>query len=191
MGWILFIILRRYTSWRSNIFWKSKVMYTISTLLFIFRWEISSLHWISSLFQREEGYIFLRPMFIPKTIKQAARDLRRNQTPAEELFWNYCRRTRWEMKVYRQKPILVMREDNGFERFIIADFYFPQWKLIVELDGWVHSNKDVYELDWEKELLLQNIGYTILRFTNEKVLWDMQTVITQIEASLSSGKREN
>ena len=79
-----------------------------------------------------------------------------------------------------------MRESDGFERFIIADFYFPQWKLIVEIDGDVHTKKEVvYELDREKEILLQSLWYSILRFQNKAVLEKTDWVISQIAASFS------
>jgi len=124
-------------------------------------------------------------MPIPKVIKETARKLRQKQTQSEELLWRILRRTRWILKVYRQKPILVMIEDTGFERYIIVDFYFPQWKLVVELDWEVHVRDEVYQLDREKEKLLKNIWYTILRFTNQEVLYNTDIVIKQIEASLS------
>lgn len=79
-----------------------------------------------------------------------------------------------------------MREDSGLERYIIADFYFPQWKLIVELDGEIHDTKEVYFLDQHKEEILQSLWYTILRFTNQEVLYNSNNVTKKIAASLSS-----
>ncbi len=64
-------------------------------------------------------------MPIPDVIKQAARDLRKKQTKAEELLWDRLQRKKEMLKAYRQKPIAVMREDNTQERYVIADFYFP------------------------------------------------------------------
>ena len=130
-------------------------------------------------------------MPIPNIIKQAARELRVKQTLAEEKLWESLRRQKWELKVYRQKPIPVIMEDSGRERYIIADFYLPQWRLIVEIDGWVHNNIEIYNLDQEKEKLLTNLWYVVLRFTNTEVLYNINIVIAKIAASLSSEKGEN
>jgi very-short-patch-repair endonuclease len=124
-------------------------------------------------------------MPIPDIIKWTARRLRVNQTESEKKLWDVLRRTRWDLKVYRQKPIPVMREDTGLERYIIADFYFPQWKLVVEVDGSIHTKEEVYLLDKEKEKLLQNVWCIILRFTNHEVLYNTNNVIKNIAASLS------
>lgn len=125
-------------------------------------------------------------MALPDIIKQTARDLRKKQTQAEKMLWENLRRKIWKLKVYRQKPIFVMKEDNDFERYIISDFYFPYWKVIVEIDGDIHNSKDIYELDREKEKLLLNLWYKILRFTNAEVLYNTGIVIKKIEASFSS-----
>lgn len=125
-------------------------------------------------------------MPVPDIIKQAARNLRKNQTEAEKNFWNKLRRKVGKLKVYRQKPILVMYEDNKIERYVIADFYFPFWKLIVEVDGSVHENIEVLKLDREKEKLLRNAWYSIIRFSNEEILSDSEKAIEKIVASFSS-----
>ena len=79
-----------------------------------------------------------------------------------------------------------MQEGNSFERYIIVDFYFPCWKLIVELDWSIHEKDEIYTLDREKETLLQNLGYKIVRFTNEEVTTKLDEVIEEIVASFSS-----
>ena len=125
-------------------------------------------------------------MPIPDVIKQAARDLRKNQTPSEELLWKLLRRKKGALKIYRQKPILVAQDSNNFNRFIIADFYFPLYKTIIEFDGSIHEKEEIYHMDREKEKLLHNLWYKILRFKNEEVLWDIDSVLSEIVASFSS-----
>jgi len=65
-------------------------------------------------------------MPVPDIIKTTARNLRKSQTAAEEKLWNEWRRKSGRQKVYRQKPIEIMQEYNGFQRYVIVDFYFPQ-----------------------------------------------------------------
>lgn len=45
-------------------------------------------------------------------IKQACRDLRKNMTPAEQLFWNHVRNHKNILKFYRQKAIFVYKENT-------------------------------------------------------------------------------
>ena len=115
-------------------------------------------------------------------IKYACRNLRRNMTPAEILFWNTTRRNKIGIKIYRQKAIFVQKEDSWLDRWIIADFYSPEHKLVIEVDGWIHKQKEIYELDKEKEKLLKLQWYKILRFTNEEVTEDIDTVVGKIKS---------
>ena len=107
---------------------------------------------------------------IPDIIKIARRKLRDNQTDAEIKVWNEIRAKRHWYKFQRQFPIFVFTEDSGQDRYIIADFYCSELKIIIELDWDIHNRKDIYELDRIKEEFLQNQWLRILRFTNKKVL---------------------
>jgi len=93
---------------------------------------------------------------IPQIIKQTTRELRNNSTKAEIILWNHMKQEKLGIRFLRQKPVYVFTEDNGLDRFIIVDFYCAEKKCIIELDGGIHNNKEVYDLDREKEELLQN-----------------------------------
>lgn len=67
-------------------------------------------------------------------IKQACRDLRKNMTESEKLLWEKIRSNKIGIKIYRQKAIFVKNEDSGFSRWIIADFYSPDNKIVIEID---------------------------------------------------------
>lgn len=125
-------------------------------------------------------------MHTPEIIKIAARTLRKNQTRAESIFWKAFQDKKLWHKVYRQKPIFVMKENKGNERFIIVDFYFPGNKLIVELDGNIHLKEEIYLLDIEKEKLLMTHGYRVLRFTNDDIFYRFNEVVEIIWAPFSS-----
>jgi leucyl-tRNA synthetase len=53
-------------------------------------------------------------------------------------------------------------------------------ELIIELDGEIHCTQEEY--DKYREAILREMGYTIIRFTNEEVLnnWD------KVQADLKS-----
>jgi very-short-patch-repair endonuclease len=104
----------------------------------------------------------------PQT-EQAARSLRKNLTPAEAKLWNALRS--------RQLAGLKFRRQHPVGQFIV-DFYCPSCKLVIEVDGDIHTQQKAY--DDARTNHLQSFGYRVLRFSNEEVLSDLQTVLTHI-----------
>ena len=102
-------------------------------------------------------------------IEQAARHLRKHLTPAEIRLWSaLSRRKLAGLKFRRQHPV---------GQFIV-DFYCPSCKLVIEVDGEIHLQQKAY--DNARTEQLQSFGYRVLRFTNEEVLSDLQTVLAHI-----------
>jgi very-short-patch-repair endonuclease len=101
--------------------------------------------------------------------EQAARRLRQLMTPAEDQLWRALRG--------RQLVGLKFRCQHPIGRFIV-DFYCPSCKLVIEVDGDIHSQQKAY--DEARTEQLESYGYRVLRFTNEEVLNDLQTVLTCI-----------
>ncbi|MGZ5136050.1 MAG: endonuclease domain-containing protein, partial [Flavitalea sp.] len=75
----------------------------------------------------------------------------------------------------------------------IADFYCFKTKLIIEIDGSIHLLPDIKELDQARQNDLEELGYTILRFTNSQVLNDINKVLFVITRmlTLSSSNQSN
>jgi very-short-patch-repair endonuclease len=96
-----------------------------------------------------------------------ARDLRKNQTIEEDLLWKELRRRRFSgYKFLRQHPVFY-RIDKGWVEFFIADFYCRELKLIIELDGAIHSRRKEY--DKERDEKLNSKGLKVIRIKNESV----------------------
>jgi very-short-patch-repair endonuclease len=72
---------------------------------------------------------------------------------------------------HRQKPLLNY----------IADFYCYELKLVLELDGYTHQFDDVYYKDIKKQQELEGVGLTVLRFNDEDVMNNLESVIMEIE----------
>ncbi len=113
-------------------------------------------------------------------IKIACRNLRKNMTKSEVILWNKIKSWKIWKKFYRQKPIFVFKENSWLDRYIIADFYSPENKLIIEIDWSIHNLKEIYNLDQEKEKLLQNRWFKIIRFKNEEIFNDIEWIIEKI-----------
>jgi very-short-patch-repair endonuclease len=109
-----------------------------------------------------------------------SRQLRKKQTPAETIVWKAVRNRRLGFKIVRQKPVLL----DYFNKKVafIADFYCDEAKLVIEIDGSVHSKKSDY--DSLRTLLMQQKGLRLIRFTNDDVIGDINGVLRQIKNNL-------
>ena len=108
-----------------------------------------------------------------------AKALRRNLTEAEQRLWYHLRAHRFMgYKFKRQKPI---------GRYIV-DFACLEHRLIIELDGGQHSEQVAY--DQQRDAWLRNQGYTVLRFWNNDVMQQLESVLEQIRCALPMNPAE-
>lgn len=106
-----------------------------------------------------------------------AKELRKNMTPAERVLWQRLRNYQVDGFYFRrQHPI----------KFFIADFYCAKADLIVEIDGGIHNTPEVIEHDINRTAELEKSGITVIRFTNEEVMNDTNTVIAKIKQQLKT-----
>jgi very-short-patch-repair endonuclease len=116
-------------------------------------------------------------------IGQRAKELRKAQTAAEAILWEQIRARRINgLKFRRQHPV---------GRFI-ADFCCPETRLIVEVDGPIHSRQR--QEDAARTARLEEEGYQVVRFTNDDVVNRLDSVIqslrelTAIDPSPTDGR---
>ncbi|HEX5112815.1 MAG TPA: endonuclease domain-containing protein [Saprospiraceae bacterium] len=100
----------------------------------------------------------------------SARQLRRHPTPAEEKLWEHLRNSQTGYKYRRQHPCLSY----------IVDFYCHALKLVIEVDGAIHEGKVNKLEDAQKQQDLEASGMTVIRYTNEEVLSNIDNVMTHI-----------
>ena len=67
------------------------------------------------------------------------------------------------MNFVYQYPIIANK--NGY----IADFYFPDTKTILEIDGSVHNYNERRKADIKRTKDLKSLGYKVIRMDNEDV----------------------
>ena len=101
-------------------------------------------------------------------LKQLSIKNRQNPTEAEYIMWQFLRKNKHGYKFVRQKPIF---------RFIV-DFYCRKLLLAIEIDGGSHNKKKNYDLERDKYLLNANIK--TLRFTNDEVLNNFDSVLKRL-----------
>jgi very-short-patch-repair endonuclease len=112
-------------------------------------------------------------------LKDHRRKLRHRQTDAEKTFWSHVRN-----KQFRGMRFLRQYSVGSY----ILDFYCPDLRMAVELDGGQHNETDgkVYDAVRSEFLLAQDID--VLRFWNNEVLQNMQGVLDKME-EIVEGKR--
>lgn len=110
---------------------------------------------------------------IPARLLDSARKLRHGMTDAENLLWYLLRRKQLGgFRFRRQHPYL------GF----ILDFYCPEARLVVEIDGGQHADNitgDALRTD-----CLERRGLKVLRFWNNEVTDNIEGVLETIYFSL-------
>jgi guanylate kinase len=102
--------------------------------------------------------------------------MRVHPTPAEELLWRSISRRQLGVKFRRQQMI----------QFFIVDFYSLEVGLVIELDGSVHREQEPY--DHERERVLLDNGCSILRFSNDEILYHLEESLLAIHTAILSLK---
>lgn len=107
---------------------------------------------------------------IHPTVRQFARELRQPQTPAEATLWRHLRNRNLTYKFRRQHPVA----------FFIIDFYCAKAKLLIEIDGDSHLTNEQQEYDAARTEYLEELGYKVIRFTNNDVRYNIHAVVNEI-----------
>lgn len=109
-------------------------------------------------------------------IKEFARSNRNNPTDAEHVLWQYLRKEQLGVKFRRQHAVLDF----------IADFICLEKRLIIEVDGDYHFTEQKTEADMMRTSRLENMGYEIVRFTNNEVLYHVDSVLNLIKQKINN-----
>jgi very-short-patch-repair endonuclease len=107
-----------------------------------------------------------------------ARELRREQTAAEERLWRRLRGRKLKgFKFVRQAPLGPY----------FGDFVCREGKLVIELDGATHGTEAEIQHDERRSAYLVDQGYRVIRFTNVEVFETADSVIETILAAFEQG----
>ena len=116
------------------------------------------------------------------SITQLCRELRQRETPAEKILWAHLRNRNFSNhRFLRQYPICVL-STFGKHLYYIPDLYCHKSKLVIEAEGPIHLFKKEY--DKNRDEVLKLLGLTILRFENDEIINDIETVLSKIEEHL-------
>ena len=119
----------------------------------------------------------LRIPVVPQEAITFARNLRQNQTNAESIMWYLLRDRRLGgHKFRRQHPLSPYT----------LDFYCHEAGLVIELDGGQHAES---ERDDRRDAWLGQQGLRVIRFWNNQVLQETESVLSVIWEALHTGAR--
>ena len=115
------------------------------------------------------------PIHNIKPLKPVRKSLRNSLTPAEAKLWKSLQHSKLEgMKFRRQHSI---------GRYVV-DFYCPEYRLAIELDGEGHFNSIKGEYDARRTAYLNSLNVHVLRFENRTVFDNLQGVLETIRRTL-------
>jgi leucyl-tRNA synthetase len=107
-------------------------------------------------------------------LKKYARQNRQPQTEAEDKLWQLVRNNQLGFKIRRQHPIGTY----------IADFICLDKKLIIEIDGAIHN--ETKEYDENRTAVLNQLGFEVIRFTNNEIENNIDAVVASIKTKCAS-----
>jgi len=111
-----------------------------------------------------------------RILKELAKKQKDHSTEAEVFLWQNLKGKQLGYKFRRQHII---------DQFI-ADFVCLKKRLIVEVDGGYHTLPDVQISDEERTNRLKELGFKVIRFTNEEVIHDIESVLKKIKDMLNT-----
>ena len=104
--------------------------------------------------------------------KSRRRSLRRNATKAEILLWQALRSKQCQGRKFRRQ--------HSIGPFIV-DFYCPQEKLIVEVEGSIHDDPSRREYDYQRHRYLEACGNKVIYIDNQQVIYQIEAVLEAIQ----------
>lgn len=117
-----------------------------------------------------------------KNLQPFASENRKKMTKAEACLWKYVLKAKKTGYTFnRQRPVLNY----------IADFMCKELKLVIEVDGITHTFEQVIENDKIRQTKLEEYGFTVIRFTDNDVLTNIESVRRSILITLENLKATN
>jgi very-short-patch-repair endonuclease len=103
--------------------------------------------------------------------------LRKSLTPAEAVLWKCLQGSQLLGRKFRRQ--------FSIDRYIV-DFYCPECRLAIELDGQGHFEISADSYEAERTKYLENCGIRILRFENRVIFENLEAVLEAIKAGITN-----
>lgn len=122
--------------------------------------------------------------FVFETADPISYDLLKKYAEENKMFMTEAEQALWDM--LKSKNIGHKFRRQHIVGDYIADFANLHYKVVVEVDGKYHFRGDQPVSDEQRTADLNRMGWTVVRFTNEEVLGDINNVIYQLKKLFQS-----
>jgi len=112
-----------------------------------------------------------------RELVKKARDLRNNMTRAEIILWSRLRSKKIDGYKFRRQQLI-------FD--YVIDFYCHELKLIIEVDGEIHSLTEKTDSDIKRDKILKINGYHLIRLSNFEIETNIDATIRKIRTFIKS-----
>ena len=109
-----------------------------------------------------------------KSEQEKRRFLRHKMTYCERIVWLHLRKKQLGYRFLRQYSV----------DYFVLDFYSPELKLAVEIDGGIHNIPEQKEYDINREKYLSRFNIKFIRITNEEFLGNPDKAFEKIEEAI-------
>ena len=124
----------------------------------------------------EHGHFATSDKFYYKKLKEFSPAHKTNKsTEAENALWQFLRDNQLDGIKFRRQRII--------DKYI-ADFICLENKLVIEVDGSIHQLPENLENDQQRTERLNELGFEVIRFTNNEVLSDINGVVSVIKEKI-------
>ena len=114
-----------------------------------------------------------------KELTSKRKQLRNNATQTEKLLWYELRNSQLAGRKFRRQ--------HSLGKYIL-DFYCPEQRLAIELDGGQHEDDKQKDHDEVRTEYLNSLRISVIRFKNTDVIFGRDSVINKILEKI--GKKE-
>ena len=111
-------------------------------------------------------------------INELKKERIKNPTEAEKVLWESLKTKQLDGYKFRREHII--------DEYIV-DFVCLAKNLVIEVDGGYHNHPEIQEADTFRTENLENLGFRVIRFTNEEVMGNIDSVLEKIAYELRMG----
>jgi very-short-patch-repair endonuclease len=111
------------------------------------------------------------------SVNDKRKELRGSLTPAEAFLWNHLKNRQLDGKKFRRQHSIGP---------YIVDFFCPECRVIVELDGAGHMTQLGAEADAQRSEFLKRFNVAVIRFENKRVFENIEAVLEEIRKHLGT-----
>src|SRR5689334_4465027 len=104
------------------------------------------------------------------------KELRKVSTVAETVLWKYLKGRQLDGKKFRRQSSVGP---------YIVDFFCPEKRVVVELDGARHFGPAAGDYDDRRTRYLEERGIKVIRFENRRLYKDLEGVLEEIRRTLN------